>query len=57
MVQADVIDVEILTFQGEKCLVCVDPIDPSPKWRPKIQISQNKLKLKTYTSARKNTFA
>ena len=44
MVQADVIDVEISTFQGEKCLACVDPIDPSPKWRPKIQISQNKLK-------------
>ena len=27
--------------------------NPSPKWRPKIQISQ---KLKMYTSNRKNTF-
>ena len=24
-------------------------IDPSPKWQPKIQISQNELKLTTYT--------
>ena len=31
-------------------------IDPSPKWTPKIQIGQNKLEFKTYTSTRKNTF-
>ena len=29
-------------------------IDPSPKWRPKIQIRYNKLKLKTNTSTRKS---
>ena len=34
----------------------VASIDPSPKWRPKIQIGYNKLKLKTHTSTRKNTF-
>ena len=29
-------------------------IDPSPKWRPKFQIRENKLKLKTNTSTRKS---
>ena len=36
-------------------LVLRHSIDPSPKWRPKIQIRSKKLKLKTNTSTRKST--
>ena len=44
------------SYQEVFMLLTTQVIDPSPKWRPKIQISLNKLKLKVCTDTRKNNF-